>query len=513
MNKIAKCIAGVLIICIFMGSTVRADASAAIMETYTGDTYLSVYIKGVDATVQDIGVQIATSEAERVTMQPVSNLNVPMRTLVMVDNSLSIPSGDRDKIAEFLQNLISDRLAKDEISIATFSESVNLLTDYTADYTTLKTAIDSITYQDQETYLTDVLCEFLTGESVKNREDVYYRIIVVSDGVDNKSLGYTKEELYSLLKEIKIPIYTIGCSNGKNNEELENMFALSRTTSAAYFLLDEIDNILDITGILNQDRTIVRLKITPSGEMMDGSKKSVKITLPDGSALTTESIMPQQVSVKEPEEKTVIAEMPVVPEPEQELGNPVIEETESDSGFTLFIIASAIAVIMIVVVIIALLLLKKKRRKGDVGFESIDDNLLRELHNNSGNPEGKTEIIGSFQNRNSDDGSTVMIWNQNVTYQVVLTDISSPAKSFQAPLHNSIVVGRKKESCDIALDYEKSVSGKHCEIIVKDGRFYIKDLQSSNGTYVNGSKVLTETEIFTGNTLTFGRLKMRFEVR
>lgn len=511
MSKITKSIAGVLLICIFMVSTVRADASASIMETYTGDAYLSVYVKGIDTTAQDISVQIATSEAERVTIQSISNLKVPMRTLVMVDNSLSIPSEDRDKIAAFLQNLISDRMADEEISIATFSEGVSRLTDYTADYTTLKTAIDSITYQDQETYLTDVLCDLLTEEFTQNMEDVYYRIIVVSDGVDNKSLGYTKEELYSLIKEIKIPIYTIGCSNGKNNEELENMFALSRTTSVAYFLLDEADNTLDITGILNQDRTIVRLKITPSGEMMDGSKKSVKITLPDGSVLTTESIMPQQVAVKEPEESAVIAEIPVVQEPATE--SPVTEETESDSDLTLFIIAGVIVVIMIVAVIIAIILLMKKKREGEPKFEAIDDSLLRELQNNNTNSEGKTEIIGSFHNRSSDDGSTVMIWNQDVTYQVVLTDINSPAKSFQVPLHNSIVVGRKKESCDIALDYEKSVSGKHCEIIVRDGRFYIKDLQSSNGTYVNDSKILTETEIYTGNILTFGRLKMHFEVK
>ena len=515
MSKITKSIAGVLLICIFMVSTVRADASASIMETYTGDTYLSVYVKGTDAAVQDISVQIATSEAERVTMQSISNLNVPMRTLVMVDNSLSIPAEDREKIAEFLQNLISDRMAKEEISIATFSESVSRLTDYTADYTTLKTAIDSITYQDQETYLTDVLCELLTEEFAQNREDAYYRIIVVSDGVDNKSLGYTKEELYSLIKEIMIPIYTIGCSNGKNNEELENMFALSRTTSVAYFLLDEMDNILDITGILNQDRTIVRLKITPTGEMMDGSKKSVKIILPDGSELSTESIMPQQVAEKKPEEIIDNDDSSVTPEPEPEPETPAIEETESDSDsdFTLFIIASVIVIILIVAVITAILVLMKKKREGEPEFETIDDNLIRELQNNSGNSEGKTEIIGSFQNRSSDDGSTVMIWNQNVTYQVVLTDINSPAKSFQVPLHNSIVVGRKKESCDIALDYEKSVSGKHCEIIVRDGRFYIKDLQSSNGTFVNESRILTETEIFTGNILTFGRLKMRFEVR
>lgn len=92
-----------------------------------------------------------------------------------------------------------------------------------------------------------------------------------------------------------------------------------------------------------------------------------------------------------------------------------------------------------------------------------------------------------------------------------------PAKSFRVPLSNSIIIGRPKKSCavnlDIALSYDGSVSGPHCEITVKDGKFYIKDLQSSNGTYVNGRKILAETEIFSGNILKFGRLEMRFEVR
>lgn len=511
MSKMTKSIAGILLLCMIFCNTVRADGSALIMETYTGETYLSVYVKGTDAAAQDISVQIATTEAEGVTVQSIADRDVSMRTLVMIDNSLSIPAADRDKIAEFLQNLISDRLANEEISIATFSESVNKLTDYTADYTTLKTAIDSITYQDQETYLTDVLYDLLAQQYMQNMEDIYCRIIVISDGVDNKSLGYTKEELYALLKEIKIPVYAIGCSDSNNNEELENMFALSRMTGASYFLMEETENLLDITGMLNQDRTIVRLQISPSEEMMDGSKKSVKITLPDGCVLTTESLMPQQLSVKEPEEEPVIVEEPVIEEPMPEPETVPVEEPESIPA--LFIIAGIIVIVLITAVITGILLLMKKRRSVEPEFEAIDDNLLRELQNNNKDSEGRTEIIGSFQNRNNDDGSTVMIWNQNVTYQVVLTDINSPVKSFQVPLHNSIVVGRKKESCDIALDYEKSVSGKHCEIIVRDGRFYIKDLQSSNGTYVNDSKILTETEIFTGNALTFGRLKMRFEVR
>ena len=74
-------------------------------------------------------------------------------------------------------------------------------------------------------------------------------------------------------------------------------------------------------------------------------------------------------------------------------------------------------------------------------------------------------------------------------------------------------MGRKREMSGIVLDYDKSVSSKHCEISVRDGKFYIRDLQSANGTYVNGSKILAETEIYSGNILKLGRLELRFEVK
>lgn len=511
MDKLRKAFWGILTGCMFLGMTAYADGQAAILETHTGDADISVYVKNAGEVSEGVSVQIATTEAEKVSMQPVSGLEIPMQTLVMIDNSLSIPSGDRDRIAQLLQNLISDRLNQEEISIAVFSEDVSVLTDYTSDYSTLKKAIDSITYQDQETYLTDVLYDLLTEKYVQGTEDIYRRILIVSDGVDNKSLGYTKDELYSLLREIQIPIYTIGCSNKKNNEELENMFSLSRMTNVDYFLLEEVEDILEITNTLNLDREITRVSIVPPEELMDGSKKSVKITLPNGTALSAEITMPQQVYEKEippePEPKPEPKPEPV-PEPE-----PVVEEdTSSNVNYIIFLIIGVIVVLVIAIIIVVILLLRKNKKK-DPDFESIDDSLLQELQSNNRNADGKTEILGSFQDRGGDDGSTVMIWDQNVTYQVVLTDINSPAKSFQVPLHTSIIIGRKSELCDIALEYEKSVSGKHCEINVRDGKFYLKDLQSSNGTYLNGSKVLAETEIFSGNTLKFGRLEMRFEVR
>lgn len=510
MNKLLRGLIGILTGCLIWSVTVFADSSAAILETYTGDSQISVYVKGTESDMNDVSIQIATTEADQFNVKPISELDKPMKTLVMVDNSISISAGNREKIAEFLQNLISDRLNNEEVCIATFSEEINIVIDYSSDYATLKQAIGSISYQDQETYLTDVLYDLISAQYTHSVEDVYRRIIIVSDGVDNKSLGYTKDELYSLLKDIQVPIYTIGSVNKNNNDELENMFALSRMTSAEYFLLDDIADVLAITETLNKDREIVRLTITPSEEMMDGSKKVVKIIFDDASTLTTEITMPQKVQEKEPQVELVEEEVI-----EQE---PVIEithekETDASTGFPIIMV---IAIIVMAAIVCVVLIMLKKKKSNRVKFETLDDNILRELEQNTRDSGDNTEVIGSFHN-NSDEGSTVMIWNQNTTYQVVLTDVNLPAKSFRVPISNSIIIGRPKKSCavnlDIALSYDGSVSGPHCEITVKDEKFYIKDLQSSNGTYVNDRKILAETEIFSGNILKFGRLEMRFEVR
>lgn len=517
MNRVMSGLAGIFAGLVFMGSVAMADVPAAIMETYTGDAEISVYVKGIKAD-SDISVQIATAEAET-DIQMISELDVSMRTLVMIDNSLSISEENRDKISEFLQNLIADRTNGEEICIAVFGENITKLTEYISDYTELKRAAESIVYEDQETYLTDVLYDLLIGEFKENGKELYRRIVVVSDGVDNKSLGYTKDELYSLLKEVRIPIYTVGSLGEKknNNEELTNMFALSRMTSAEAFLLDDMEDILDITESLKNDREIRKLTITPSKEMMDGSRKTLKITMSDGSVLTTEVTMPQQTYVKE-ETQTP----PSVMEEQGGETEPIVEkqgsETESVAEeaagakpkfiFGALVAASLAAIAAIAAFIFGAYKKERSRTESEKSASPIKEGWQRDADKS----DGRTEIIGGFSTADN-EGSTVIIWEQEAEYQVILTDVNSPAKSFQMPLNLKVVIGRKQGECDIVLDYEKSISSKHCEISVRNGKFYVRDLQSSNGTYLNGDKVLTETEIVSGNILKLGRLELRFEVR
>jgi len=57
-------------------------------------------------------------------------------------------------------------------------------------------------------------------------------------------------------------------------------------------------------------------------------------------------------------------------------------------------------------------------------------------------------------------------------------------------LHRDInIVGREQEGCDVVID-NKSVSKMHCIVVKTDGCLFVRDLASTNGTRVNGQKVV-----------------------
>ena len=509
-----------------LGSICLATGDKSIVETVTGESDISVYMKGVDSVSDDVSVQVGTAAGEIINCERVEELE--MQTLILLDNSLSMPSAVRPKVAELMQDLIGDRAVRETISIAVFDEKITYLTDYTSDYATLKNVVEQITYKDQETYLTDVLYELLATNYGTNRKEAFQRIIILSDGVDNKSLGYTKEELYALMKENAYPIYTIGCKTKNNNEQLESMFALSRLSNAEYFLLDESDT-LTIIDKLKEDRNIVRIKIGLPAEIMDGSKKAVKLSF-QGVDVSCEMKMPQ-IEVKK--EEPVEAEPIIVEETMAKEETQIIEETQEDEELEeeteiemeeenvtsiyqiiFIVIIGFIILIVITICILCIIMInrkKKQQQEQTKQFMYEKENALNNVLASSVSQKKEPGMVENFVKTNVTN--IAMVGNQNAIRYLVLTDVRVPAKSFQIPFKENIVIGRKKEVCHLVVDYDMSISSKHCEIRMYNNRFFIRDLQSLNGTFVNGKRILVETEIVSGCFITLGRLEMRFEVR
>jgi pSer/pThr/pTyr-binding forkhead associated (FHA) protein len=57
---------------------------------------------------------------------------------------------------------------------------------------------------------------------------------------------------------------------------------------------------------------------------------------------------------------------------------------------------------------------------------------------------------------------------------------------------------------------EPSVSSHHCEVLLKGNDVVIKDLNSTNGTFINGEKI-EEAPLKLGQTLRLGQIEMRLE--
>lgn len=57
---------------------------------------------------------------------------------------------------------------------------------------------------------------------------------------------------------------------------------------------------------------------------------------------------------------------------------------------------------------------------------------------------------------------------------------------------------------------EPSVSSHHCEILLKGTDVVVRDLNSTNGTFINGEKV-SESALKPGQVLRLGQIEMRLE--
>jgi pSer/pThr/pTyr-binding forkhead associated (FHA) protein len=57
---------------------------------------------------------------------------------------------------------------------------------------------------------------------------------------------------------------------------------------------------------------------------------------------------------------------------------------------------------------------------------------------------------------------------------------------------------------------EPSVSSHHCEVLRRGADIVVRDLNSTNGTFINGEKI-TESVLKPGQTLRLGQIEMRLE--
>jgi pSer/pThr/pTyr-binding forkhead associated (FHA) protein len=98
--------------------------------------------------------------------------------------------------------------------------------------------------------------------------------------------------------------------------------------------------------------------------------------------------------------------------------------------------------------------------------------------------------------QNKDNDKTVI---GGVSLNFIYSIISAEDKHYT--IEDKVIVGRGTD-CDVLID-DKKMSRNHANLVVKDGRLQLTDLNSSNGTFVNGKKISEPTNLLNGDSIAF----------
>lgn len=94
--------------------------------------------------------------------------------------------------------------------------------------------------------------------------------------------------------------------------------------------------------------------------------------------------------------------------------------------------------------------------------------------------------------------------------KAVMVELKS---GFSHPIMEEVtVIGRDKKVSDIGFEGDRYISRKHISITKRGDKYYIEDLQSTNGTFVNNQLLTSPRILKTGDIIKVGDTELLFKL-
>ena len=411
--------------------------------------------------------------------------------ILLVDISRSLKEPEFIQIREALNDWIDAMTGKDRASIMTFGTDVNVVQDFTADKETLKAKVALLKPTDNHTQLHLGLAKAIEMGRRTDPDLPTRRVIVtMSDGHDDFAGGMTKQEVLDRIKEDRVPIYAIGFytqpgtrkkeEKEEKEEYLKVLGEFARTSGGAYYRAGQ----KPLEEMYSQMRMGIRrvfvAMLSCDTCNADGRVYRLQINLARDAKSMTHGVdlrlLPTPAPPTPPQQPEASPQPPPKPEPR-------IWEIAPLWSYT----AGGIAIIILLA---ALLLIRRAGRKPREPEE-------QELPHK--------EPVQLVKDKKAEGPVGV-----KMRFAVVGGDI--PGKSYEAELVDRAVIGRSKARCRIVIPDDDEISGRHCELIHENKRVYVCDLDSTNGTYVNGVPISGKHRLLNNDMLMLGGTELRVTI-
>lgn len=131
------------------------------------------------------------------------------------------------------------------------------------------------------------------------------------------------------------------------------------------------------------------------------------------------------------------------------------------------------------------------------------------LEKNSHNKPLKSSREGYTENSHRPINDTQLIKLEDLAHLSIIINGIKERVTISQP---SFIIGKLKEQVDLILD-NKAISRLHAEITYREGAYYIKDLNSRNGTFLNGVRIESNKNylLSNGDSIAFADQSCNFQ--
>ncbi|MDH4261477.1 MAG: VWA domain-containing protein [Spirochaetia bacterium] len=403
--------------------------------------------------------------------------------VLLIDSSKSLSPVSFKAQIDAAQMLINAMKPLDEVSVISFNDTVQIHCGFTNSHEQLKQCLTNVKQNGKKTVLFDALHRALTLDATGKLERKF--IVLFTDGKEEKSVISIKE-IKDLINKSNIPVFIICAGKNKHPNELEK---ISRLTGGEIYNSPDMDTIVKVYKLLGSIKNATyQLQYISQVVSKVNDKGSVPVRLEI-----------RMVHGEIQDQDVVEFNLPVI------TFLTSLKNAFTDERFKIFIGSSFI----LILIVLFITYFTSQNFKGRINYkktgsgESIPVFETIYEKNNALDPIHKKNIKNE-ENHKPENHDKI-----SDKYFAYIIEKEGPHTGRTSKIKwNIVTIGNGNENSIVIND--PTVSYSHAKIVMSGDEFYLHDMISESGVFLNGKKLLRPKPLNDFDEILIGRTKLLF---
>lgn len=518
MKKLRLVFASCFLMLAAMPANVWASENGAFLEgCSTVEGTLQIYCSDIvpeEETAEGCAVSLGGQELTVLSVESEKEQHTPVTYYCLADVSGSMGQEQMAQVREALLAVTEGLQDGDNMVIGTLGNQTQT-SGFLTDKEEVRRRVEALEAGKEDTNLYAGIVESI--RVLQSDTAVHPRkcLIILSDGEDDQKTGIVQQEAEKAVTDSSIPVYTVAAlkdaadEDGIAHAKLLGSFA-RMSTGGAHFAPVFDDSTGEQAGqsiLLGMEEGFVVSAELPS-DMPDKDEMLLRVVYTSGDNAVYEdtlTVYAEDLGIEAEEQGALPeSETETEPEPESESG----QETEPESrvqDILPWLVGAAAALIIIIVLVIVCV--KKKQKDNSIEEQT------EERPKDTSDAMPLTELV-----KQSGTGAITKPLPETKAVPLPAYELHLYAIGYAEIVHTlrleqgrKVTVGRNGKA-DIVLDStDKKLSGVQCSMQWDGAKLYVWDMDSTNGTYVNGVSIkgMGRVAVHAGETIRMGSYEYR----